>query len=922
MKFKYQAVLAIVLIVLAVGGQLFAQGPSGSLRGQVTDPSGAVIPQATVSVQASSGETKSTSTDARGAYEINALAPGKYTITVTATGFATSQHQDVALAGGQVLKMDIPLEIQVEQQQVSVKDEATSVDVSPSNNASALVLKGKDLESLSDDPDQLQSDLEALAGPSAGPNGGQMYIDGFTGGQLPPKSAIREIRVNQNPFSAEYDRLGYGRIEIFTKPGMDQFHGQFFFNGNDSVFNSTNPFAAETPGYHSEMYSGNISGPLNKKASYSFNFQRRNINDVSVVSAINPDDTTKTLPQSILNPSTRTSLTPRLDYQLTTNNTLTARYQFTQSQSTNNGVGQFSLASQAYDSKNSENELQLTDTQVLSTKVINETRFEYSRDRVQQTSQNFGPTISVPGAFTTGGNSMGVSANHQDYFELQNYTSMAYGNHFVKFGGRLRSTREASESTAGYNGAYTFTSIADYLNGTPSQFSMTWGHPVLDSTAVDAGLYVQDDWRFRPNITVSYGLRFETQNFISDHGDFAPRIGVSWGLGGSKNPSNTVLRAGWGMFYDRFGQSLFMQAERLNGLNQQQITINCMTSPTACDYPNLPPVGSETPDTVYRMSPTLRAPYTMQTAITMERQLSKASKLSLTYLNSRGLHQFLSENVNAPYADGTRPYGDVGNIYQYESEGIFKQNQLIANFNVRAGSKLSLMGWYTLNYADSNTSGAGSFPSTPYDMAADYGRAAFATRHRLFLGGNVGLPYAFSLSPFVVVTSGQTVNITLGSDANGDSIFNDRPAFASGPGPNVVSTQWGLFNLAPGPGDKIIPINYGIAPGHFTMNFRLSKTFGFGKKQEGAAGGGPGPGGHHGHGGFFGGPFGGSSGSGQRYNLTFSVQARNLLNHVNLGNPVGNLSSPLFGEANSLAGGPFSTGSANRRIDLQMMFGF
>ena len=106
-----------------------------------------------------------------------------------------------------------------------------------------MVLTGNDLDALSDDPDELADDLQALAGPSAGPNGGQIYIDGFTGGQLPPKSSIREIRINQNPFSAEYDKLGYGRIEIFTKPGTDQYHGQISVVGNSSYFNSTSPFA-------------------------------------------------------------------------------------------------------------------------------------------------------------------------------------------------------------------------------------------------------------------------------------------------------------------------------------------------------------------------------------------------------------------------------------------------------------------------------------------------------------------------------------------------------------------------------------------------------------------------------------------------------------------------------------------------------
>ena len=155
--------------------------------------------------------------------------------------------------------------------------------MAPENNASSIIIKGKDLEALSDDPDELQAELQALAGPSAGPNGGQIYIDGFTGGQLPPKASIREIRINQNPFSAQYDKLGYGRIEIFTKPGTNKFHGQFLFNDNNSIFNAPNPFAAQTPSYQTELFNGSVSGPLSKTASFFFNAERRNINDPSVV---------------------------------------------------------------------------------------------------------------------------------------------------------------------------------------------------------------------------------------------------------------------------------------------------------------------------------------------------------------------------------------------------------------------------------------------------------------------------------------------------------------------------------------------------------------------------------------------------------------------------------------------------------------
>jgi hypothetical protein len=169
------------------------------------------------------------------------LLPGTYTLKAAAKGFAIFTQEDPQILGGQTEQLNIGLLIQMEEEKVEVSDSSTKVDIAPSNNASMVVMQGKDLEALSDDPDELQSEIQTLAGPSAGPNGGQIYIDGFTGGTLPPKPSIREIRINQNPFSAEYDRLGYGRVEILTTPGTDQFHGRASLMGNTAGFNSRNP---------------------------------------------------------------------------------------------------------------------------------------------------------------------------------------------------------------------------------------------------------------------------------------------------------------------------------------------------------------------------------------------------------------------------------------------------------------------------------------------------------------------------------------------------------------------------------------------------------------------------------------------------------------------------------------------------------
>ncbi|MCU1298733.1 MAG: Cna B-type protein, partial [Acidobacteriaceae bacterium] len=361
--------LSPILFLLTLTGHSSAQTASGTLRGKITDPSGAVIPQSTVTAIASSGAKKSTVSNAQGEYEIKGLANGTYTVDATAKGFASAAEPNVTITAGQVQQFDIALGIVVKQEKVEVQDQNTTVDVNPENNASSLIIKGKDLDALSDDPDEMQSELQALAGPSAGPNGGEIYIDGFTGGQIPPKSAIREIRINQNPFSAQSDKLGYGRIEIFTKPGTDKYHGQISVNGNDSSFNSPNPFLSGEPSYHTEIFDGNIGGPITKKASFFFDAQQRNITDVAAISAIDPRTGAK-LFQSFPDSRTRTNLTPRFDFQLGKNDTLTARYQFFKDDRTNQGVGQFSLPSQAYETSDTEHTLQISETHIVSPKIV------------------------------------------------------------------------------------------------------------------------------------------------------------------------------------------------------------------------------------------------------------------------------------------------------------------------------------------------------------------------------------------------------------------------------------------------------------------------------------------------------------------------------------------------------------------------
>jgi hypothetical protein len=470
------------------------------------------------------------------------------------------------------------------------------------------------------------------------------------------------------------------------------------------------------------------------------------------------------------------------------------------------------------------------------------------------------------------------------------------------------------------------------LGGGPTQFTIAGGNPLAGVSQWDGGIFVQDDWRFRPNLTFSLGLRYEMQNNVNDWSNLAPRIGVAWAPGSrGGRAGKTVIRGGFGTFYDRIDSDLTLDRNRYNGINQQQLIIE---NPEF--YEVIPPfsqlTGRTGAQTIYAFDPNLRVPYMMQGAITLERQLPWNSTISATYTHTRALHLLRTVNVG-----GLQP--SAGNRYEYKSTGVMNQNQLMFNFNSRFSRNFSVFSYYVLNKAKSDTDGEGTFPANPLDFSTEYGRAANDIRHRFVMGGNITVPFGLRLNPFIIANSGRPFNITTGRDLNGDTVFTDRPAFAVPGQAGAIETAYGWFNPVPGTGDTIIPRNYGSGPGAFTINLRASRTFAFGgvranSRSAGMGGGdrmgggmrggrGAGPRGGFGGGGMRG-MMGGDGGSEQRFNMTLSVQARNLLNTTNLGLPVGNLSSALFGRSTQTAGGFGSGGSDanNRRLEFQIRFTF
>jgi hypothetical protein len=1008
--------IAFCLLTLATVETGFSQQRQGALRGQVLDELGGAIVGASVTAIDATGMEKSVVTNDGGIYTINGLAPGKYTLRVINAGFAMYENTEVEVVAAKVQAVDITLKVAIEEQRVTVAADSRELSTEPENNAGAVVLKGEDLESLPDDPDDLAAALQALAGPSAGPNGGQIFVDGFTGGRLPPRASIREVRINANPFSAEYDRLGFGRIEILTRPGSDRYRGQVSFNFNDDALNSRNPFADSRPPIQTRQYGGNFGGPLKKgKASFFVDFDKRDVNDETLIVAqvLDANNNIVDFNETAPIPSRRTSFSPRIDYQINANHTLVARYNYTTNRRTA-GVGGFSLPSRAYDTDNTEQSIQLTETAIINKTIVNETRFQFQHSRNSQDADNSIPTIDVQEGFVGGGSQVGQAHTLENQWELTNNTSFAMGSHSMKAGLRIRSLRLTQFSPQNFGGTFTFTggdrgpvlddgnniigqdvlaSIERYrrtivlqeqgiaaaqirlLGGGATRFRLTTGNPETKVSQWDFGGFFQDDWKLRPNFTLSMGLRYENQKNIDSNLNFAPRVGFAWSPGGQQ--SKTVIRGGYGVFYERVGESLTLQTLRLNGVSQQEFTVQ---NPDF--FPNIPTVEEliafSVPGTVYRLAEGLQAPYTLQSVFSVERQLPRNLTVAASYINIRTLHVLRTRPLNAPLpgtfipslpGSGVHPLDCADfippeinpsprcNIFQYESSGRYNQNQFIVNLNSRFHRNASMNAYYVLARANSDADGTGSLPADPYDLSTEYGRASGDIRHRFVMTGNFRAPWGITLNPFVIVQSGRPLNITLGRDLNGDTFNIERPALAP-TGVNCADTDnfrctpFGNFKLTFAPGDVMIPRNFAEGPSSTTVNLRVSKTWSFGSEGRGANAGqqpnqqgqrndgqravigggmpggrGPGGGGGGGGRGGFGGPGGGGfgGGGGGRYNLTFSLNFQNVLNHPNFNNPVGNLGSGLFGQSTATTGfGGFGGGAAayNRRIDAQLRFSF
>jgi len=928
---------SILTLLLLMAWNTSAQMTEATFRGQIKDELGGAVVRATVILVCADGTEKTNITNEEGMFVFSRLLGGRYTLRANALGFARYEMKDILISTSKSSFVNITLRVTLDEQKVDVKSEAQlNLD-----GGGGIVLRGTELDVLPDDPEELAAALKALAGPAAGLAGPEFYVDGFAG-NLPPKHSIKEIRINPDPFSAENDRLGYGRVEIITKVGSTGFRGSMFGFLNDQALNSRNPYAPNRAPYQMSAYGFSLDSQIvPQRSSFNLSFERQGSHNNALISATTLDSALRIVPLNELVPTPQQAffLSAGTSFQINKNNLLTGSYYYNHSNAKNRGIGNFSLESRAYNTASSLQTLRLSHSSILSPRVVNETGFFFMHREAQSRGDSSTPGINVLEAFIGGGSQISFSINRSDRWELQNYTIWSKGGHVIKVGGRLRRVSISDMSRSNFGGTYTFaggvgpeldehdhivlnfegksklipiTSIERYrrtlvflrqglspqqlrvLGGGASQFSIAAGNPEISVRQIDFGGFVQDNWKLRPNFSLGLGLRFETQSNIGITPDFAPRVSFAWAPGtkASTQPK-LVLRGGFGVFYDRISESLTIQASRFNGVNQQQFFVadNALLDTFPSVIPPETLVAFSAPSTAWQLASNLRPSYSLQSSMSVEAMLPLNFIITTTYINVHSSHVLRSRSLEQIVAQGS------GRFFEYASDGRFNQNQLVVNLNRRLTKAATLFATYALSRALSDTDGSGTFAADQTDLKAEFGRSSADIRHRLTLSGSIRAPRGVSVSTIATVRSGLPFNITTGRDNNGDTIFSDRPALATDLSkPGIIVTKFGAFDPIPSPGQKRIPRNYGTGPGFFSINLGINKMFVLGR---------------------------GNDSTKSRYRLTLSVYTVNLLNRTNRAVPVGNLGSPSFGRSLGIVGAGSSSGiSSNRSIDVRLRFDF
>ncbi len=831
------AVLATLTAVALAGGRPGTAG-GAVVSGVVLDPSEASVPGAEVALLGPDGAVIQTvSTGSAGGFRFEGVAPGSYRLKVTKEGFRIfTAPVEARREGAEPLR--IVLQIAQGREQVTVAGRAERVSTEPSQNVDVVRLDRRMLTSLPIlDNDVVGAAAEFVDTGMVGSGGVTLVVDGMETSRVGvTASAIQEIRINKNPYSAEFRRPGRGRIEVITKPAVPQFHGAFNFLFRDGHLDARNAFAAEKPQEQRRIYEGHLTGPVGKsrKTSFLISGERREDNLQSVVYALTPSGEVR---ENVPAPRRGAEFSGKITRALRGGRTLSFRYEFEDESARSRGAGGFVLPEAAYDWTNRENHIYFNYMTPVGKNAVSQFYFRGGRHDGHTRSRQPGVRkIVVLDAFT-GGGAQAEARSTENHFELSEVVFWNRGKHAVKAGLIVDDvSRRGQNDQRNTDGTFYFSSLDDYTAGRPYSFTQQRGEGHLAIWQKELALFFQDDIRLRPGLAVGVGVRWDFENFTPDYDNFSPRLSIAYGLGKQRK---TVLRAGAGYFYDRVGWRSAADTVKYDGQRLQQIVI---TDP---GYPD-PFAGggmlTVLPSNVVRFAPDLSSAYILTFSGGVERQLWRSATVSVNYVGSRGVKLFRSRDLNAPLPPSfERPDPSIAILRQIESSGRLKSNFLEIAMRGKLFRWFDGIVRYRTGETWNDTSGVRSLPANSLDLSGEWARADYDERHRFEVAGSFEPAKLFRLGVILRMHTGRPYTLTTGRDDNRDGLAIDRP-----------------------PG---VPRNSLEGPGYARLDLRWAKEFPVGRSDE-----------EH------------------KRVLAVGVDAFNVLNRVNVTRVVGNQSSPFFGQ--------------------------
>jgi hypothetical protein len=836
-------ILFSLLVVLSLTAEAFAQQTvtSGSLAGRVEDANSDAVDGAAVTVtNLGTNQTIPSKTDNEGRYRFASLPVGDYKLTVMADGFAILDTR-ITIGVGEALYLPLRLTVTGIAERVTVTSEEVPVvetvrtqlaETIRPREINELPLNGRNYLDLAllvpavtrTNTGSNQRFAETSAVPGQGLSiAGQrnlynsFVVDGVSAnddaadltGTYYSQEVVREFQVITSGGITEFGRTSGGVVNIVTQSGTNDWHGRVYGFFRNQRLDARNPLAPVKDSLSQAQYGGTLGGPIHRNRTFIFgNFEQTRRNDSTVVT-IAPSAVTSI--NSRLNQvgyqSSRvetgvvpggydtTNIFARIDHQINARNVLSARYSLYDISATNSrNVGGLNAVSRGTALDNRDQTITANNVTTISSRTLNEARFQFTASRLKApVNDEVGPAVNISGVASFGTATFSPLARDIDLLELVDNVSTQRGSHSVKAGVDFLYNRVDILFPGAFQGVYGFTSLPNFLIGNYSSFQQAFGVADQFQSNPNMGVFVQDEWRPRSDLTFNGGLRYDVQ-FLpspinSDGNNFAPRIGFAYAPGDRK----TVIRGSFGIYFDRVPLRATSNALQRDGTKYLVVQLS-PTQPGAPVFPNVlqtQPTNLPTKPNITRIDPNIESSYSEQANLQVERQLPGRGAFSIGYIHLRGLHNILSRNVNVPRFPASagvpnlgRPDPNWGNISRFESSGDSYYDGMVVTYRQQFSGWASIRTSYTLSKAIDDT---GNFffssPQNNFDLRDERALSDNDQRHRLVLSGTFETPgknpqawlKGFQLSYIFTYASRLPFNVVTGNDRNLDTNFNDRP---------------------------------------------------------------------------------------------------------------------------------------------------